>query len=173
MVNSPSQSQQGKPLGKAGWRPLAQAFSLIEVVLAIGVVAFALLAITALLPNGIMTVRSAENMQATSNIANQLRGQFPLLGFSTSGAGSVAGLATTVNYYTIDGVPTVSTDPLAYYTATFSTTANVLSGTTPNVVNANFNTANAVSVLVTLKYPPVLLNKTTTFSILIARQTYN
>jgi uncharacterized protein (TIGR02598 family) len=175
MVTTPSQSQQSKSLGRAGWRPVVQAFSLIEVVLAIGVVAFALLAITALLPNGIMTVRRAENLQATSNIANQLRGQLPLLSFSTNSAGTntVAELVDTTNYYPIDGLPTTNGDPREYYTANFSTNVNVVGGYTTNVVNTYFQPGNAVSVLVTLTYPPGLLNKTNTFSLLVARQTDN
>jgi uncharacterized protein (TIGR02598 family) len=153
--------------GARGWSPLVRAFSLIEVVLAIGVVAFALLAITALLPNGIMTVRSAENLQATSNIANQLRGQLPLLSFFGT-ANTVADLDAATYYYTIDGLPT---NAPGYYQATFSTSVNELGTTTTNVVNAGFYTGNAVSVLVTLTYPPGILNKTNTFSLLVARQT--
>jgi uncharacterized protein (TIGR02598 family) len=144
---------------------------LIEVVLAIGIVGFAMLVVLALLPNGIKAVRGAETLQATSNIANQLRGQLQLLSFNnTSGTDTMAQLAATNYYYTTDGLPTAAP---GFYKASFSVTGNVVGGLSTNVVDASFSTNNAVSVLVTLTYPPGSLNQTNVFSLFVARQTDN
>ena len=54
------------------------AFTLIEVVMAMAVVSFALLAITGLLPVGLQTMRDSQNDQALGTIANQVRGDLPV-----------------------------------------------------------------------------------------------
>jgi uncharacterized protein (TIGR02598 family) len=155
-------------------RGYPRAFTLVEVVVAIGIVAFALLAIIGTLPIGLKSVQNAETMQATSNIANQIRGQMQLLSFSgsASGTNTIQQLASTVNYYTTDGIlsDNTATDPY-YYKATFGV-QSVSMATTP-VANTSFNTKSAQSVVVTLTYPPGVWNQTNTFSLLVARQTDN
>ena len=155
-------------------RALAGAFTLVEVVLAIGIVAFAVLAIIGTLPIGIKSVQNAESMQATSNIANQLRGQMQLLSFSgnPSGTNTIQQLASTVSYYTTDGIlsNSATTGPY-FYRATFAVQS--LSSSTTQVANTSFNTNNAQSVVVTLASPPGIWNQTNTFSLLVARQADN
>ena len=155
-------------------RALAKAFTLVEVVLAIGIVAFAVLAVIGTLPIGIKSVQNAESMQATSNIANQLRGEMQLLSFSGNPAGTntIQQLASSVSYYTTDGIlsNSATTGPY-FYRATFAVQS--LSSSTVPVANTSFNTNNAQSVVVTLAYPPGVWNQTNTFSLLVARQTDN
>jgi uncharacterized protein (TIGR02598 family) len=152
------------------FRGKIHAFSLVEVVLAVGVVSFALLSVLAMLPIGLTSVQNAEFLQATGNITDQIRGQLPLLSFSGSGSGSIRGLASTINYYTTDGVPTTTTAS-EYYKAIFKVTS--ISSSQP-VVDANFNsTSSAQNVTVILTYPYPVCNQTNTFSFFVARQTDN
>jgi uncharacterized protein (TIGR02598 family) len=145
------------------------AFSLIEVVLALGVVSFALLGILILLPEGLFSVHNAETLQATSNIANQLRGQMQLLSFVSTDPDAIQNLPETNYYYTTDGVQTNLAD--AYYKASFAVT-NIAPTLSP-VDDAAFNSNSAQNVLVTLTYPPPVWNRTNSFPILVARQTDN
>jgi uncharacterized protein (TIGR02598 family) len=165
MSHPPSRKKLG------GYR---EAFSLVEVVLAIGIVAFAVLAIIGTLPIGLKSVQNAETLQATSNIANQLRGQMQQLSFSgnPSGTNTIQQMASTINYYTTDGILSnnATTGPY-YYRATFGVQS--ISASTTSVVNASFNTNNAQSIVVNLAYPPGVWNQTNTFSLLVARQTDN
>src|SRR5450631_839993 len=117
-----------------------RAFSLVEVVIAIGIVGFAVLAIIGTLPIGLKSAQNAETMQATSNIANQLRGQMQLLSFnpSSSGTNTIGQLATNYLFYTTDGTPTTTNSPTAYYTATFKITG-VNGATAPTAGNATLN----------------------------------
>jgi len=147
-----------------------RAFSLIEVVLAVGVVSFALLSIVAMVPVGLMSVHNAQVLQATGNITDQLRGQVQLLSFVPANTDSIQNLNNTTYYYTSDGMLTNAAG--AYYNALITTGTAGL-GTTAPVVDAKFNATNAQSILVTLTYPPGALNQTITFSFLVARQTDN
>lgn len=151
------------------------AFSLVEVVLAIGIVSFAVLSVLALLPQGILTVQNAETLQATSNIATQLRGEMKQLSFAPStpsSQDSIQALSAAIYYYTTDGIPT--TDPTtAYYKATFTISNINASPFSMKVVDASFNANNAQNVQVTLAYPPAIWNKTYVFSLLVARETDN
>ena len=147
------------------------AFSLIEVVLAIGVVGFGLVVIIGTLPIGLKSVQNAETLQATSNIANQLRGQMQLLSFNTaaSGTNTVQQLAATNMYYTTDGIATNST--AGYYKASFA--ANSVSAASNPVADASFAASNVQSIVVNVAYPPGVWNQTNTFALLVARQTDN
>jgi len=52
-----------------------QAFSLIEVVLAIGIVSFAMVSILGLIPVGLITFRNAMDLSVEANIAQRLVGE--------------------------------------------------------------------------------------------------
>ncbi len=143
--------------------------------MAIGIVSLAVLVIIGTLPIGLKSMQNAETLQATSNIANQLRGQLQLLSFSTNtatGANTVAQLANSVLYYTTDGTSTTASSGSAYYTAEFSV-SGISMATAPTASNISFNTNNVRNVVVSLLYPPGVLNQTNTFSLLVARQTDN
>ena len=53
-------------------------FSLVEVVIAVGITGFALLALVALLPHGIKTMRDAGNIAAEARISKALSGEVQL-----------------------------------------------------------------------------------------------
>jgi len=155
---------------------------LVEVVIAIGIVAFAVLAIVGMLPVGLLNVNRAENMQATGNIVSQLRGQMQLLSFSPTNTDYIQNLTSTTNYYTLDGLPTTNNTSSVYYNGPYYYMATFavypVTNTTPTspqttawVADSNLNTNNTLSVVVSLAYPPGIWNQTNTFSMLVARQT--
>lgn len=118
----------------------ARGFSLVEVVLAVGIVSFALLPLMALLPVGLRTVKNSMTQTVTAAIAQQIRGELLQASLPIGSLG--------IEYYTSDGIKTTATDannPF-YYTATFSLSATTIAGD-------SFTAANAQSVTVYLSYP--------------------
>ena len=150
---------------------MRKAFSLVEVVLSIGVVSFALLTIVGLLPTGLSTMQKAQTLQATGNIANQIRGQMLLLSFSSTNNNAIQLLPQTHYYYTADGIPVEGTSSEVYYTVSFKTSA--ISTQSAPITDASFDSYNAQSVVVTITYPPGINNQTNVFSLFVARQTAN
>ena len=141
------------------------AFSLIEVVLAVAIVSFSLLAIIGLLPVGLTSVRDSENDQAVGQIATQLRGQLQQISFVGANAGNISQLSGSNNFYTAEGLLITSslTNLVPYYRATFAVNK-------AGVAGSAFNTANADTVVVTLAYPAPVYNQTTTFSLFATSQ---
>ena len=129
------------------------AFSLAEVLLALGVVSFALVALMSLLPVGLKSFRQADITMTEAQIAQSLVNQFQLGGFTN-------GIATGTSMYsfTRDGHP-VSGGNLsdALYTVTVRTATNVA---LPNAATGGKPSANILSVLflITCKSSPQTTN---------------
>ena len=70
------------PLGQRRAGRLPSAFTLIEAVLAIGVVSFAMLGILGLVPVGLATFRSAMNLTVESAIVQELSGELQRTDFT-------------------------------------------------------------------------------------------
>jgi len=149
-------------------------FSLIEVVMALGIVSFSMLAIMGVLPLGLSTLQDSVNQTATAIISQQIRSELQQVSFDSTVAFNITQFDTTSSgyyeYYTYDGVKTVQAN--RFYTASF-----VLSD--PNVSGASFkpgdtltfgSISNAKNVTVTLNYPGSV-NSPIRFSILAAKQT--
>ncbi|MEI9998946.1 MAG: Verru_Chthon cassette protein B [Verrucomicrobiota bacterium] len=94
------------------------AFSLIEVVLAIGVTSFALLSMVALLPIGLKTSREAADDMTQAQIVQYARNQLELTTFS-----DLAVWTTNPVYFDAQGLPTTANDPSQIYKATFVVTS--------------------------------------------------
>jgi uncharacterized protein (TIGR02598 family) len=93
-----------------------QAFSLIEVVLAIGVTSFALLGMVALLPMGLKTSHQAADTMTQAQIVQYARNQMELTPFanlSTAWSGAIL-------YFDNQGLPTTAADPEQIYKVTFA-----------------------------------------------------
>lgn len=136
------------------------AFTLIEVVMAMAVVSFALLAITGLLPVGLQTMRDSQTDQAAGTIANQLRGDLQQIAFvadpnNANAQVLLSSLATTTNYYTVEGVKTdnVGTAGPIYYEANFFVTNAAVNGSVYTNSGTVTAPSNAAVVTVTLRYP--------------------
>lgn len=146
-----------------------QAFSLVEVTIAIGVIAFALLAVIGLLPIGIQSSKDAGDDTRTSAIAQDVfnRTQGQLDGYvvmTASNNGYIASLPSSVLtagtfYYDSDGrflssssplssTPTVSASGTPLYQAqvTFAPISAATTGTLPGNVDGKVLTAVKVAI---------------------------
>jgi uncharacterized protein (TIGR02598 family) len=151
-----------------------RAFSLVEVVMSVAIVAFSLIVIVGMIPVGLKTMSDTQTDQAIGTIQNQLRGDLQQVSFVIGNAGSLSTLPSTTYYYTNEGLKTdsSSTDGPPYYVANFAVNNAGLNG------NAFTNSAGipvyAAAVTVTLTYPYVAgashLAQTNVFSLLAAKQ---
>jgi uncharacterized protein (TIGR02598 family) len=86
--------------------------SLIEVVIAIGIISFAMIPLLGLMPAGMNMHRSASDDIALVLIKKDLTAQFRNLGFS-----SAASINSTNFFYSGNGESVLSSDPFAIYEA--------------------------------------------------------
>lgn len=150
-------------------------FSLVEVVIALGVVSFAFIGIIGSLPVGIQSMQGAMQQQAKANITQQLRSDLQQIPFATAanpGADySIEALAGVTWYYTSEGMKT-DKPAEAFYEATFElATASVTSEDDQGTVS--FANSSARNVRVILSYPldaPEVNRKQTTITLFSARQ---
>ncbi len=63
-------------------RPRACGFSLVEIVLAIGITSFALIATLGLLPVGLNSLRESSTQTAVANISQYIRGELQQISFN-------------------------------------------------------------------------------------------
>lgn len=135
------------------------AFSLVEVVLAMGVFSFAFLSIIGLMASGLTSVKNASTSEAIANINRNLRASIQATPFTNFTSGTAV-----TSYYTASGFPTTasSTAPnTPFYTAVATTTASVYPGaqTSPN----------DFSLVVAISYPYPAKAQTITNSIFVAQ----
>ncbi len=141
-------------------------FSLVEVVIAIGLASSSMLLILALLPVGLNNVRQAVGQVGEAGVARQVRSdlqQLPL-----TGTKSIQSLDGQTSYYTQQGIKLPNSTG-AYFQATFA-----VSDPSSKVVGAptTFN-SSAANVTVTLAYPVAVASASQqkkTFSLLEAGQ---
>ena len=134
------------------------AFSLVEVVMALGIAAFCLVALLGLMPVGLKTVRDArgdalraEVLKAMGNIAQQT--DYSLLG----------NLAGKKYYFDINGLVVSSASADAIYEAVLSTgTVNVPSSSTSTAL------AGATSVTVAIRRSANTNSEATTHTLFIS-----
>ena len=128
-----------------------QAFSLIEVVLALGVTSFALLSMVALIPMGLSSARQAADETTESQIIQFSRNEMELTSFT-----NLATWSATTNYFDNQGLPTTQGAPSQIYSVTYAVTNVAFSanGATANPILINTgpsnNTTNAMVVQVTI-----------------------
>lgn len=117
------------------------AFSLIEVVLAIGVTSFTLLVMVALLPMGLRTAHLAADATTQSQIVQFARNQMEMTSFTNLGT-----WASTNLYFDNQGLPTTATDPEQIYAVSFGVVNVGLStnnGSTNAYLGPNANLTNS------------------------------
>jgi uncharacterized protein (TIGR02598 family) len=161
--------------GAAGLGRRAKAgFSLVEVVLAIGVVAFALMALVGTLPMGLQTLQDSRLQSARANISQQIRGMLQQISYEQGGSGSggfgIGELEQKTFYYTEDGMEAAEGD--AYFAARFELEQAGVQGAEADQ-EVTFETSSARRVIVTLSYPlaaPSSSRKETVFTLFSARQ---
>lgn len=138
--------------------PRTRAFSLVEVVLALGVTSFVLMALLGTLPAGVKSVKDSMNDSARACIMQQIRAELEEVSFGSSATASdniVTTLSQQTNYYSPEGLlltATGSTVPSeAYYQAVFSAGNAQVPST--NASPTYFQYESAQSIQVTLIYP--------------------
>jgi len=128
-----------------------QGFSLVEVVLAIGVTSFALLGMVALIPMGMKTSHQAIDAMTEAQIVQYARNELELTPFASLASSwdlATVGTAKGTLYFDNQGLPTTSTDPEMIYKVTFavgSVQLSTLSGTATSVLTGNLNTPGATA----------------------------
>jgi uncharacterized protein (TIGR02598 family) len=129
-----------------------QGFSLIEVVLAIGIVSFSMLSIIGVLPVGIQMVQEAQLQQARASITNQLRSKLLQISFDaqTNNNYTIDQLPDQTYYFTREGIETMSTNKNAYFAVTFDLAEAEISS---NDGSLKFSQDNARNVNITMTYP--------------------
>jgi uncharacterized protein (TIGR02598 family) len=147
-----------------------QAFSLVEVVIALGVTSFAVLALIGTLPVGIKSVQDSSNESARANITQEIRAELQQVSFGTTASHSISGLSSQTNYYNNEG-DILTSNANAYYMAVFALTNTAIpnSGTTTTY----FQSGAAQTIQMTLSYPynaPVANRTTSTNYLLAAKQ---
>jgi uncharacterized protein (TIGR02598 family) len=155
-------------------RSARAAFSLIEVVFAVAIVAFSLVIIVGMLPVGLKNVRETEDDQAMGAIVTQIRTQVQQLSLQSSG---LAALSATNDYFSQEGVPITGTtynNVTNYYKATFLlSNSGVANSTFSNYTIGGNLVPVAENVVVTVSYPPPAYNKANVFAITAATQAGN
>lgn len=155
----------------ARWKRAAHdAFSLIEVTLAIGVMAFALLAIFGLIPVGLGTFRNAKDISITSQIEEKIFSEVKSMTFdnlTNSSRYQPASLGTVYQFperfFTEDGTETSAADATTIYHVNI----RVVPVTTPLEKSGGTNLSNVdlASVTIQVAYDPsnqkLALNGTT------------
>jgi uncharacterized protein (TIGR02598 family) len=154
-----------------------QGFSLVEVVLAIGVAAFSLLPVVGSLPVGLESVQEAMVQAAKANICRELRGELQQISFKSGSDVStvrIDSLASVKYFYTREGMMVSgSTSTNAYYEASFAVGDGSYSKQDGDFT---FQSVNARNITVVLSYPlyaPSANRKQTTFSLFAAKQKSN
>jgi uncharacterized protein (TIGR02598 family) len=115
--------------------PVRNAFSLVEVVIALGVTSFALLSMVALIPMGLMQAREASDTTTESQIVQFARNKIEMMPF--------ASISTLTNgYFDNQGLPTTPGAPEQIYTVSYGVTNVSMSTAGNSTANSMFvNTA--------------------------------
>ena len=146
-----------------------EAFSLIEVALAIGIVAFSMVLILGLLPVGLRSVQDSTAQLGIATITQQLRADVGQAAFSTI----TSDLSGQTKFYTQDGLLTNQVS--AYFSVGFSVLnpsgTSAASGYLPGASATMGQSAQLVQV--TIRYPnaaPASSQKKNVFVLLCAKQ---
>ena len=145
-----------------------RAFSLVEVVIALGVTSFAVLALIGTLPTGIKSVQDSSNESARANILQQIRAELQEVNFG-SGGGNILSLTSQTNYYDNNGDLTNGvTQP--YYIAYFATATTSVPGSTSSFQT---NAAQTIQVMLTYPYTAPAANRVMSTNYLLAARQKN
>jgi hypothetical protein len=97
-------------------------------------------------------------------ITTQLRGQIQQISFASPSG--ITSLPQTNYSYSVEGLPVLPPNPAnitPFYQASFLLAS-------PSIASSSFDSTNAATVVVTLRYPPPVYTQTNTFTIFAASQ---
>ena len=128
-------------LAKPNKKEISAGFSLIEVVIAIGIIAFAFIAIIGLIPTGLSSIKGSMQTSVMSRIAQKVISDAEQSDFTT-----LAGLMSSTNYFDVEGNPLPSSSNSLYW-ANLTTLSNaVLPGSPTN--------SNLYQITISVAYNP-------------------
>ena len=155
-----------------------QAFSLVEITLAMGIVTCSMLVVIGLLPVGLQTMQDSAVQYGLASISQQISSELQGMPFTASESNS--GYAITalndsgnsrVEYYTREGILTkadaTSMNTFPYFKATYSTNDPTVPGATSSYPG------NLQNVKVSVSYPyqaPKTSQQTNVLSFFVAKQ---
>jgi uncharacterized protein (TIGR02598 family) len=130
--------------------PRNSAFSLVEVVLALGVTSFALLSMVALIPLGLTEARQASDSTTEAQIVQFARNEIEMTPFT-----NLSSWSGVTSYFDNQGLPTTQGTAEQIYTVTYAVTNVALStggstNATAVFIPPNSNTTNAMRVEVNI-----------------------
>jgi uncharacterized protein (TIGR02598 family) len=131
-------------------RPKTAAFSLVEVVLALGVTSFALLSMVALIPMGLTEARQASDSTTEAQIVQYARNEIEMTPFT-----NLSSWSGVTSYFDNQGLPTTQGNAEQIYTVTYAVTNVAMSiggTTTAQYINTgpNSSSTNALRVEVSI-----------------------
>lgn len=118
-------------------RSAPTSFTLIEVVVAIGVIAFALISVLGLMTYGSQLAQQSDTYYRLSNVAGQVLAQYDSQPFSVS---TNAATTNAVYFFTYEGLPTNSAG--AYFQASAA-----------NVNTAGWTLTNVMQIQISIRWP--------------------
>jgi len=136
-------------------------FSLVEVVLALGVFSYAALSVVALLATGLSTTAGSRTSMAQANITRELRASLQATPFSSIASG-------TTYYFSYNGFPVTSATG-AYYTATLTSGSSWYPADSLYRASSTQSSTNAYIVNVNLSYPGQTSVSATTSTLFVAQ----
>ncbi len=139
-----------------------QGFSLVEVVLALGIVSFTFLSMLALIPQGLKMSREAADATTESQIVQFVRNQLQLTSFS--GIGKWNGVSL---YFDVDGLPVTSgSDPAMIYTVQLTVADVSLADTSGKTTALAQTSAQTIQIAIVNRTAP----GTNNFSIVVPNE---
>jgi uncharacterized protein (TIGR02598 family) len=152
-----SYSVKSRPIGRRFNCPIDCGFSLVEVVLALGIFSFSILSIVGLMAAGLNSANGSSTNLAATNIMRELRADVQSMPFSNL---SRTG-APIIYYFGADGFQT--TTPSAYFYRV------ALTPIAPTYPSAGSTSANADVISVTISYPYPANAQTISSSLFVAQ----
>ena len=143
------------------------AFTLVEVVLALGIVAFTVLPLLGVMSIGLNSVSSSNNSFAIANITRSLRANFQSADYATATATTASSKPlyfTGAGYPGDPANPSNVNDPI-YYTVTCNPVKTNSTSTSPSLINSQ----NAAIISVSVSYPYPGNNQSSAFSLFLAQ----
>lgn len=156
-------------LARSGGGRWSRAFTLVEVVMALGIVSCSLLIIVGLLPVGLRTLNDSAVQYGMTTIGQQISSALQEMPFTAStNSYGIDKLSQTNYYYTREGAQTTSGDGFRYFAVSFSTGNSTVPGAT-----ATYPTS-IQTVKATVTYPPPPASQqTNVLTFLAAKQNNN
>ena len=147
------------------------AFTLVEIVMALGIVSCSLLVIVGLLPVGLRTLNDSAVQYGITTIGQQISSELQGMPFTPSASNPNYAITQlnnrTADFYTREGALLSNTnDPSRYFAVSFSTGNSTIPGATNSTYANNIQTVRA-----TITYPVAATSQqTTVLSFLAAKQ---